>query len=93
MYIKEIIVSDLTTEDLCYVFACCMAVFVFVNVSYFPFSHILDCDVLVLSVNKVEDGRCLFIVLCHRIYIIVLCHRIYIFIVDDGCLLVLHSFP
>ena len=83
MYIKEIIASDLTTEDLCYVFACCMTVFVFVNVSYFPFSHVLDCDVLVLNVNKVEDGR--------RCLCVVLCHRIYIFIVDDGCLLHLHE--
>jgi len=56
-----------------------MVVFVFVNVCYFPFSRVLDCDVVSECVNKVEDGsRCLFVVLCHRIYI---------FIVDDGSLL------
>jgi hypothetical protein len=37
----------------CYVLACCMAVFVFVNVSYFPFSHVLACDVLVWEKRRV----------------------------------------
>jgi hypothetical protein len=53
-------------DILCYVFACCMAVFVFVNVSYFPFSHVLDCNVLVWVWIKLKMAEDVFL-LCYAI--------------------------